>query len=284
MVTRQRALCVVLLCWVASILSSFAQFIGSDVRHTWLGSGDGTAEGPDPGTSGLGIGSNWTTSLPRPATVPFPKYYKDRKVIGRFLPYGGFLSKFYIEDMHNFTYAEIHSSHWGVCSADALLSPQFLVYIYGFTVFMLPLLCLLGIYLNLLCMKSKKIDADTTKRASSQVRFLALSISLLVVLCSPIHIIHSLGLFAPNTGFPAWVHEAAVYLFQVYSVVPQILFAPPKKQAGPGQSFPLRVPHLPPAVDTSRGKAVHKALCEAVQAAQWASAKHSFKAKVCPDV
>ncbi|KAI4810609.1 hypothetical protein KUCAC02_013547 [Chaenocephalus aceratus] len=49
-------------------------------------------------------------------------------------------------------------------------------------------------------------------------------------------------------------------------------------------SFPLSVVHLPPPVTLSRGKSVRMALCEAVQAAPWSSAKHSIKAKVCPEV
>ncbi|XP_030012949.1 adenosine receptor A1 [Sphaeramia orbicularis] len=262
-VTRQRALCVVLLCWVGSVLSSFAEFIGSDLLHTWRSSETGL----DPGTAGLAdLGGNWTTSIPRPAPSSFPKYYQDLKVIGKYLPYGGFLSKFYVEDMHNFTYAEIHSSHWGVCAHDTILSPQFLVYVYGSTVFILPLLCLLVIYLDLLCMKPRETPfthADPSKHDSRWLRSLALSISLLVLLCLPIHIIHALFLFTPSTNVPAWVHRVAVFLFQLYSLVPPLLFTPPKKTAGVGQaSFPHSVAHLPP----------------------WSSAKHSLKAKVCPEV
>ncbi|KAK7887285.1 hypothetical protein WMY93_026906 [Mugilogobius chulae] len=283
-VTRRRALCLVLLSWVASILSSFAQFIGPDVLHTWQGSGG--YGGLDKGTAGLELGENWTTSSS--TTTQYPKYYKDVKVIGKFLPYGGFLSKFYVEDMHNFTYAQIHSSHWGVCSADTLLSPSFLVYVYGITVFLLPLVCLLGIYLNLLCMKPKETE-ELAKSAFSQLRFLALSIFLLVILCAPVHIIHCLVLFSPQTPVPVWVHGAASYLFQAYSIVPQVLFTPAKRRTNRLMevfSLPTR-PHLHPpvaALDTTGGKAVHKALCAAVQADQWASAKDALKAKVCPDV
>uniref|UniRef100_A0AAV2MAE2 G-protein coupled receptors family 1 profile domain-containing protein n=1 Tax=Knipowitschia caucasica TaxID=637954 RepID=A0AAV2MAE2_KNICA len=200
-VTRRRALCVVLLCWVASILSSFAQFIGSDVLHAWQGRGEGHGGSGDAGTAGLGLGENLTSSLP---ATPYPKYYKDLKVIGKFLPYGGFLSKFYVEDMGNFTYAQIHSSHWG-------------------------------------------------------------------------------------TLVPSWVHGAAAFLFQVYSLVPLVLFTPPKKEGSrPTQAFFLSTGphlHLPPAsVDSTGGKTLHMELCGAMQAAQWATAKNALKAKVCPDV
>ncbi|KAL7394415.1 hypothetical protein ABVT39_025853 [Epinephelus coioides] len=280
--TRQRALCVVLLCWVGSVLSSFGQFIGSDVLDTWRSGGTG------PGTAGLGLDGNWTTSLPHLTPSPPPKYHQDRIVIGKYLPYGGFLSKFYVEDKHNFTYAEIHSSHWGVCAPDIILSPQFLVYVHGMTVFMLPLLCLLAIYLDLLCIKPRKTPfshADPPKHDSCRVRSLALSLSLLVLLCLPLHIIHALLLFTPKTNLPAWTHAVAVLLFQLYSLVPQILFTPPKKQVGGERaSFPLSVAQLPPPVAPSRVKSVRMALCEAVQAAPWSSAKHSLKAKVCPEV
>ncbi|KAK5861898.1 hypothetical protein PBY51_017336 [Eleginops maclovinus] len=278
--TRQRALCVVLLCWVASVLSSFAQFIGSDIIDTWRSGRRG------PGTAGLGLVGNWTTSLPHLTPSPPPKHNHDRKVIGKYLPYGGFLSKFYVEDMHNFTYAEIHSSHWGVCAPDTILSPHFLVYVHGMTVFMLPLLCLLVIYLDLLCIRPRKTPlshADPPKHDSGRVRSLALSLSLLVLLCLPLHIIHALVLHNPTTNIPAWAHAVATFLFQLYSLVPQILFTPPKKQRERA-TFPLSVAHIPPPLTPSRGKSVHTALCEAVQAAPWASAKHSIKAKVCPEV
>lgn len=277
-VTPRRALCVVLLCWVASVLSSFAQFIGSD---------DWKSGGMNFVTADLGLHDNWTTSLPY--VTPFQPFKNHRKVIGKNLPYGGFLSKFYVEDMSNYTYAEIHSSHWGVCAPDALLSPQFLVYIHGMTVFVLPFLCLLTIYLDLLCTnKPRKTPASQAKphdRDCSQARSLALSLSLLVLLCLPIHIIHALSLFAPSTNLPAWIHAIAVILFQLYGLVPQILFTPPRKQAGEERpTFSCSVPKILPTFAPSKGKMVQKALCEAVQVVPWSSAKHSFKAKVCPDV
>ncbi|XP_055019438.1 uncharacterized protein LOC129411748 [Boleophthalmus pectinirostris] len=279
-VTRRSALCAVLLSWVASILSSFAQFIGSDILHTWRGNGGyGGSEGINTDTTGLGLGDNLTTALPITTHNPKPQ---NVKVIGTFLPYGGFLSKFYVEDMHNFTYAQLHSSHWGVCSPDTLLSLNFLVYVYGITVFLLPLVCLLGIYLNLLCMKPKQTE-ELAKSSFSQLRFLSISIFLLVILCAPIHIIHSLALYSPKTAVPVWVHRAASYLFQAYSVVPQVLFTPPKKRASRvREAFSLssRQPPLAP-VDATGGKAV---LRGAVQAAQWASAKNALKAKICPHV
>nr|XP_019948389.1 PREDICTED: adenosine receptor A1-like [Paralichthys olivaceus] len=281
-VTRRRALCVVLLCWVGSVLSSFAQFIGSNILDTWRRG----VTGPD--TTGLELDGNWTTSLPHLTTSPPPKYDHERKIIGKYLPYGGFLSKFYVEDMRNFTYAEIHSSHWGVCAPDTILSPQFLVYVHGMTVFTLPLLCLLVIYLDLLCMKPRKTPfshADPPKHDSRQVRSLALSLSLLVLLCLPIHIIHALLLFTPSINLPAWAHAVALFLFQLYNLVPQILFTPPRKQLVEERAtFPLSVPSLPPVVAQSRRKSVRMALCEAMQAAPWFSAKDSLKAKVCPDV
>lgn len=272
-VTRQRAVCVVLLCWVVSVLASFAQFIGTDVLSTRKSGGS------DSGTAGLELGNNWTTSSPP------PKY--DVKVIGKYLPYGGFLSKFYVEDMGNFTYAELHSSHWAVCAPDTILSPQFLVYVHGMTVFMLPLLCLVAIYIDLLCMKQKTAfsHADPPKHDSCLVRFLALSLSLLVLLCLPLHVTHAVLLFTPGTYLPAWVHAGASFLFQLYGLVPQVLFTPPRKHTGKEQApFPLAVSNLPPAVAQSRRKSVRMALCEAMHAAPWSSAKHSLKAKVCPEV
>ncbi|XP_068179788.1 adenosine receptor A1-like [Antennarius striatus] len=278
LITHQRVLCVVLLCWVASVLSSFAQFIGSDVLDAWR------RDIIDSDTAGLELQGNWTTSLPHGTPSPTPKY----KVIGQHLPYGGFLSKFYVEDMHNFSYAEIHRSHWGVCAPDTILSPHFLVYVHGMMVFVLPLLCLLFIYLDVLCIKPRQAPfshGDPPKHNSNWVHFLTLSLSLLVLLCLPLHIIHALLLFTTSTNVPAWVHAVAMFLFQLYGLVPQILFTHPKKQAGEERSsFPLSVQNLPPALAPSRRKSVRKAICDAVQAAPWSSAKHSLKAKVCPEV
>ncbi|KAM7421223.1 hypothetical protein PAMA_015395 [Pampus argenteus] len=261
-----------------------SQFIGADVLDTWRNGGAGQHSG----TTGHGLYDNLTTSLPILTPSPPLKYHYDRKVIGKYLPYGGFLSKFYMEDMHNFTYAEIHSSHWGVCAPDIILSPHFLVYVHGMTMFMVPLLFLLAIYLDLLRMKPRKTpfsQADPPKHDSCRVRSLALSLSLLVLLCLPINIIHALLLFSPRTNLPVWAHTMALFLFELYSLVPQILFTPPRKQVSEERSsFPLSVPHLPPEIAPPRGKSVHKALCEAVQGAPWSSAKHSFKAKVCPEV
>lgn len=239
------------------------------------------------GTTGLGFPGNWTTASPY--VTPFQPLKYHRKVIGKYLPYGGFLSKFYVEDMHNYSYAEIHGSHWGVCAPDTLLSPHFLVYVHGITVFVLPLLCLLTLYLDLLCTnkprKPSGSQAKPPKHECSQVQSLALALSLLVLLCLPIHVIHALLLFAPSTSLPAWIHTVAVILFQLYGLVPQILFTPPRKQLGEERPiFSCSLPQILPPFAPAKGKAVQKALCEAVQVAPWSSAKHSLKAKVCPDV
>lgn len=237
------------------------------------------------GTAELGLHDNWTTSSPY--VTPFQPLRKHRKVIGKYLPYGGFLSKFYVEDMRNYTYAEIHSSHWGVCAPDTLLSPQFLVYVHGMIVFVLPFLCLMTIYLELLCTNKPKNTASSQENSPesdcSQVRSLALSLSLLVLLCLPIHIIHALSLFTSSTNPPAWIHAIAVILFQLYGLVPQILFTPPKNRAGK-PTFSCSVPQILPHFAPSKGKIMQKALCEAVQVAPWSLAKHSLKAKACPGV
>ncbi|KAM9806169.1 uncharacterized protein ACBT44_013641 isoform 1-T1 [Syngnathus typhle] len=262
LVTRQRALCVALLCWMASVLTSFGQFIDSEVLDGW------GRKGQDQHTASLGSDGNRTT--PPPA---LSKYAQQRMVIGKYLPYGGFLSKFYVEDLRNFTYAEIHSSHWGVCAPDTILSPQFLVYVHGTAVFTLPLLLLLFLYVDLKCKNVKQSDA------SLRPRRLALSVSFLVVLCLPLQIIHAVLLFAPGAAVPSWLHAMAVFFFQLYGLVPQVLFTPPEKREGEqGATFALSAPPPP------TGKTVQKALCEAARAASWVSAKNSLKAKVCPEV
>ncbi|XP_054882516.1 adenosine receptor A1-like [Poeciliopsis prolifica] len=279
-VTRRRALCVVLLCWLGSVLSSFAQFIGSDVLSS------SRTDGSSVSTEGHGLEANWTTSSPPLTTTPVPRYFHDRKVIGKFLPYGGFLSKFYVEDMSNFTYAEIHSSHWGMCAPDAILSPQFIVYVHGMTVFILPFLFLLAIYFDFLCSKPKKplFNYTIPEKRSHLLCFLVLSMSLLVMLCLPLYIIQVLLLFNPHTHLPFWAHAGALFLFQTYTLVPPVLFTPARKQVGEQRaSFQLAVPNLQPSLSHFRGKSVHMALREVMQTVPWSSAKNSLKAKVRPE-
>ncbi|XP_061633270.1 adenosine receptor A1-like [Phyllopteryx taeniolatus] len=276
LVTCQRALCVVLLCWVATILTSFGQFISSDILDRW------GRMGQDRDTADLGLDSNWTTPLP--SLTPLPKYPYERMVIGKHLPYGGFLSKFYMDDLRNFTYAEIHSSHWGVCAPDTILSPQFLVYVHGTAVFMLPLLFLLFLYLDLQCNNGKQFSqSDAPKYDYRRLRSLALSVSFLVLLCLPLQISHAVLLFTPSATLPSWVHAMAVFFFQLYGLVPQVLFTPPGKRESDERGALALSAHLP-EVSLSTGKSVHKALCEVANAASWASAKNSLKAKVYPEV
>ena len=253
-----------MLCWVLSVLTSFAQFIGWDILDTWSVSGEG-------GSAGLGLDEDNKTT---PSNPPPPKYPQDRSEIGRFLPYGGFLSKFYREDLHNFTYAEIHGSHWGVCAPDTVLRPQYQVYINGVTVFLLPLLVLLGLYLDVVCAKPRQSliwATDPPKRRSPHARSLALSLCLLLFLCLP---------FSPGTVPPRWAHPLAAILFQGYGVVPPLLFTPSLQQ-GEDERAP-HPPHLSPA--SSRGEAVRRGLCEAVQAATWCRPRCSTNGKRSSDV
>lgn len=280
-VTRPRALCLILLCWMGSVLSAFGQFIGSDLFSSWDRFSDGA-------TTGLEWDGNWTSSVPPFSTLPAPNYHDDREVIAEYLPYGGFLSKFYVEDRYNFTYAQIHGTHWFICAPNTILSPQFLVYAHGTMVFVLPFLCLLAVYLDLLRLKPKKTSFGTPapqKHNSYPVHHLVLSLSLLVLLCLPFQIINALRLFSPTMNIPFLGHAITSVLFQLYGMVPQILFTPTSKEArGDQRSLThAALPHLPPAVPLPMGKSVHKVLCEAVQVTQWSSAKQSLKAKVCPE-
>lgn len=266
---------------MASVLSAFGQFIGSDLFPSWNRFRDGA-------TTGLEWDGNWTSSLPPISTSSAPNYHDDREVIAEYLPYGGFLSKFYVEDRHNFTYAQIHGTHWVVCAAGTILSPQFLVYVHGMIVFVLPFLCLLAVYLDLLRLKPKKTSFGTPapqKHDSSPARRLVLSLSLLVLLCLPMQIINALLLFSPTVHLPSLAHVITSALNQLYGLVPPILFTPPREEVRADQrpSTQAVLPHLPPAVPLPVGKSVHKVLCEAVQVGQWSSAKHSLKAKVCPE-
>lgn len=280
-VTRQRALFLILLSWMGSVLSAFGQFIGSELFPSWNRFRVGV-------TTGLEWDGNWTSSVPPISTTSAPNYNDDREIIAEYLPYGGFLSKFYVEDRSNFTYAQIHGTHWIICDPNTILSREFLVYVHGMIVFVIPFLCLSAVYLDLLHLRPQKTpfgDPAPQKQDSSQVRHLVLSLSLLVVLCLPIQIINALLLFNPTVNLPFLALAAPSVLFQLYGVVPQILFTPTKKGAeGDQRTFThSTLPHVPPAVPLPIRKSVHKVLCEAVQVTQWSSAKHSLKAKVRPE-
>ncbi|KAL4657703.1 adenosine receptor A1-like [Arapaima gigas] len=216
-ITWRRALFVLLFGWVASVLTAFSQFIFWNVLDTWEG------------TTGLGLqderGENRTTSSP-PVKLPRPQ---DLSVIGSYLPYGGFLSKFYVKDPGNFTYAEIHGSHWGFCAPDTVLRPQFLVYVYALTVFLVPLLVLMGVYLDLMCgfPKNSSTPVGAAKQHAVEHRSLGLSLSLLVLLCLPLHTSHALLLFAPGTIQPPWASFMACLLFQAYGLVPPLVHTAP---------------------------------------------------------
>lgn len=235
LVTRRRMLCLVLLIWVCSVVTAFSQFIVCNSMDTW-------------GTAGLGfIWPNQTIHKPHPQAP---------SVIGKYLPYGGFLSKFLVEDLNNFTYAEIHSSHWGVCAHDTVLSPAFLVYVYDVAVFFIPLFILFGVYVDLNCVMSRQAVMSLTElqmKSSGWYRSLILSLCLLVLLCLPLHTVHALHLFAPSNQWPLWANYVASILFQTYALVPPVLFisSPPKVTAG-GESLTLKtataqLKSIPPA-------------------------------------
>ncbi|KAL2084346.1 hypothetical protein ACEWY4_019864 [Coilia grayii] len=227
LVTRQRMLCLVLFSWLVSVVTAFAQFIGWNAQDSWDGSG----------AAALGVGrpqgANWSTT--------FPPYPQDLSVIGRYLPYGGFLSKFLVTYTANYTYAEIHGSHWGVCAADTVLSPAFMVYVYSVTVFILPMLVMLAIYLDLMCCGSRSSPgplASPGKGTLSHARSVALSISLLALLCLPLHVSHVLLLFAPGNPQPSWATVLMSLLFQSYGLVPRCCSWRRKARKG------ARLPHL----------------------------------------
>ncbi|XP_053479121.1 adenosine receptor A1-like [Ictalurus furcatus] len=223
LVTRRRMLCLVLLSWLCSVVTAFAQFIVCNSVDTW-------------GTAGLGfIWPNHTTHKPHPQAP---------SVIGEYLPYGGFLSKFLVEDMKNFTYAEIHSSHWGVCAHDTVLNPAFLVYVYDVAVYYIPLLILLGVYVDLSCVMSRQTVISLSElqmKTSGWSCSLVLSLCLLVLLYLPIHTIHALHLFAPSSQWPLWANYVASILFQTYGLVPPVLFSSsPQKVTTGSESLALK--------------------------------------------
>lgn len=232
LVTRRRMLCLVLLTWICSVVTAFSQFIVGNSVDTW-------------GMDELGfIWPNQTIHKPQP-------HPKPQSVIGKYLPYGGFLSKFLMEDLNNLTYAEIHGSHWGVCAHDTVLSPTFLVYVYDVAVLFIPLLILLGLYVDISCVMSRQTMMSLSElqmKTSGWSRSLVLSLCLLVLLCLPVHTIHALHLFAPSSQWPLWANYMASILFQTYGLVPPVLFIfSPKKATSGCESLALKTARpIPP--------------------------------------
>lgn len=281
--TRPRVLCLVLLSWLVSVLSSFAQFIAWNAQDRW-----GISDSTDSIELGLGRpqgGVNLSTPFPPPPKLPYPQ---DRSVIGTYLPYGGFLSKFLITYTQNFTYAEIHGSHWGVCAADTVLSTGFMVYVYGVTVFLVPLLVLLAVYLDMMCVAPRRPgdpgpDEASGKSAMSHSRSVALSLSLLVLLCLPLHVTHAVEHFAPGRRRPPWATLLVSLLFQAYGLVPPLLFREKKGQEGGVSSS--GAPAGGATAPSPHGKAMGNALCVALQeCSSWCTHSPGPKAKVCPEV
>lgn len=284
MVTRPRVLCLVLLSWLVSVVSSFAQFIVRNAQDRW-----GTSDGTNTIELGLGRpqGGNYSTPFPpAPPKLPFPQ---DHSVIGSYLPYGGFLSKFLITYTQNFTYAEIHSSHWGVCAADTVLSPGFMVYVYGATVFLVPLLVMLSVYLDLMCVAPRRLDPGPDealgKSMMAHSRSVALSLSLLVLLCLPMHVTYVVQLFAPGRRQPYWATLLVSLLFQSYGLVPPLLFREKQGEEGTGGVPSSVAPAGVASVPSPRQKAMGWALCVTLQECS-SCCPHSpgLKDKVCSEV
>ncbi|XP_076852781.1 uncharacterized protein LOC143508114 [Brachyhypopomus gauderio] len=235
LVTRRQALCLVLLVWVFSVVTAFSQFIVSDSANAW-------------GSVGLGLDGWPNSSSPQPP-IKTP-HAQDRSVIGRYLPYAGFLSKFLVEDLRNFTYEEIHGDHWAVCAPDAVLSSLFLVGVYAVAVFLVPLLVLLAVFLDLARTRPRRAahdPAEPRKTRPARSRRLALSVSLLVLLCLPLHATHALRLLAPASRSPVWATSVATFLFQAYALVPPLLFSPAHAAVGEGACLP----GTPPSQETT---------------------------------
>nr|XP_015224248.1 PREDICTED: 40S ribosomal protein S19 [Lepisosteus oculatus] len=156
LVTRRRALYLVFLCWLGSVLLGFAPLMGWSSLPG--GSTEGGLEGGGGGTAGLGLGQlgNWTPPAP-PAFLPAPQ---DRTIIGQFLPYGGFLSKVYFQDQRNLSYEEIHGRHLGLCEPEPALGLRYLVYVHAVAAFLLPLLAMLGAYAAALPRGEVRIRAE----------------------------------------------------------------------------------------------------------------------------
>ncbi|XP_069041492.1 adenosine receptor A1-like [Lepisosteus oculatus] len=235
LVTRRRALYLVFLCWLGSVLLGFAPLMGWSSLPG--GSTEGGLEGGGGGTAGLGLGQlgNWTPPAP-PAFLPAPQ---DRTIIGQFLPYGGFLSKVYFQDQRNLSYEEIHGRHLGLCEPEPALGLRYLVYVHAVAAFLLPLLAMLGAYAAALRLAQRRRGkaggpAPGASREGRAARTLGLTLALFVLLRLPLHLCHALRLLAPALRQPPWAPLLAAFLSHLHALAPTLLHAPPRRSVPPG--------------------------------------------------
>nr|XP_014345124.1 PREDICTED: adenosine receptor A2b-like [Latimeria chalumnae] len=207
-VTKKKVMLAVALCWFLSILIGFTPMMG------WNGFNQYKEK-------------NLTLAAHTLA---------ERSAIAWDLPYGGFLSKVYLLNRHNFSYSDIHSSHMGRCSFRTVISPAYLVYFIFFICMLAPLLTMLSIYTDLFCLVRDYFVSQSLRPAKRPETYSARTLLLLVGLFCfcwlPFHVLDCFLLFCPSCEIHSSLTFLAVLLSHLNSLVNPLVYAIRKRAFG----------------------------------------------------
>ncbi|KAK1151852.1 adenosine receptor A1-like [Acipenser oxyrinchus oxyrinchus] len=217
LVNKRRLLAAVFLCWLASVLAGFTPLMGWNRLRSF---------GEDQGNR-----SALTSSGP-----------SERSIIGQHLPYGGFLSKVYVRYRRNQTYAQIHASHLGPCSLEAVVSPEYLVYFHFLAGTLLPLVASLALYTDLFfCQVRGQLPSPrethapcrpAKRRENRTARTLLLMLALFSLCSLPRHLTSTMRLFRPTCSLPSWLPPLTALLSHLNSLACPLLYAARRREFG----------------------------------------------------
>ncbi|XP_015263977.1 PREDICTED: adenosine receptor A2b-like [Gekko japonicus] len=212
-VKKGRVMVLVAFCWLLSLLIGLSPMMGWNRFRQYAEEA-----------------SNQTVAVSSPSErIPFV-------VLARDLPYTGFLSKVYPGPLQNFSDSGIHDGHLGRCSFTSVFSPEYLVYFVFFTCTLLPLVAMLGIYLNLFRVVRGHFHSQVpwaAKRGEIQTaRTLFLLVGVFCVCWLPLHVIYCVQLLCPRCQAYESLDRLAVLLSHTNSLANPLIYALRKKDFG----------------------------------------------------
>ncbi|XP_077196967.1 adenosine receptor A2b-like [Paroedura picta] len=226
-VKKGRVMVLVAFCWLLSLLIGISPMMGWNRLAQYVEDG------------------NRTTAVSSPSErVAFI-------ILARDLPYAGFLSKVYPGPPQNFSAGVVHHGHLGHCSFTSVFSPEYLVYFVFFTCTLLPLVAMLGIYLDLFRVVHGHFQSQVfwvAKRGEIQTaRTLFLLVGVFCVCWLPLHVIYCLQLLCPTCQTYESLDNLAILLSHMNSLANPLIYALRKKDFGRACHSVLlhRVLHLP---------------------------------------
>ncbi|MBN3280222.1 AA1R protein, partial [Polyodon spathula] len=217
LVNMRRLMAVVFLCWLASVLAGFAPLMGWNLLWSFR--------------KDQGNRSTLTISD-----------LSEHSIIAQHFPYGGFLSKVYVRHRRNQTYSQIHVSHLGPCSQEAVVSPEYLVYFHFLAGTLLPLTAALILYTDLFLGQVRGQPPSPqephppyreAKRSETRTARTLLLMLVLFLLCwLPLHLTGVVQLFHPAWRLPSWLPQLTVLLSHLNSLAGPLLYAARRREFG----------------------------------------------------